>query len=94
MATSEEEKHFKNLNDLSKQAIDEYEELIKENDKIREENARLIEEKDNAIQQVKRFHRVSQMVIEEVSTIQDHLEIEKSCRESAEVFASKVLLYS
>ncbi|XP_067858247.1 shootin-1 [Heptranchias perlo] len=30
------------------------------------------------------------MVIEEVSTIQNHLDIEKSCRESAEVFASKL----
>ncbi|XP_067909079.1 shootin-1 [Heterodontus francisci] len=90
MATTEEEKHIKTLNDLSKQAIDEYEELIKENEKIREENASLIEEKNNAIQQVKEFHRVSQMVIEEVSTIQNHLDIEKNCRESAEVFASKL----
>ncbi|XP_041064949.1 shootin-1 isoform X2 [Carcharodon carcharias] len=90
MATSEEDKHIKNLKDLSKQAIVEYEELVKENEKIREENARLIEEKNNVIQQVKEFHRVSQMMIEEVSTMQDHLEIEKSCRESAEAFASKL----
>lgn len=33
---------------------------------------------------------VSHMVIEEVSTIQENLEIEKSCRQSAEVLASKV----
>ncbi|XP_078420777.1 shootin-1 isoform X2 [Cetorhinus maximus] len=90
MATSEEDKHIKNFKDLSKQAIDEYEELVKENEKIREENARLIEEKNNVNQQVKEFHRVSQMMIEEVSTIQDHLEIEKSCRESAEAFASEL----
>uniref|UniRef100_UPI00398EF281 shootin-1 n=1 Tax=Pristiophorus japonicus TaxID=55135 RepID=UPI00398EF281 len=90
MATSEEEKHIKTLNDLSKQAIDDYEELVKENEKIREENARLIEEEKNAIQQLKEFHRVSEMVFEEVNTIQSHLDIEKSCRESAEVFASKL----
>lgn len=30
------------------------------------------------------------MVIEEVNCIQNHLEIEKTCRESAEALASKV----
>ncbi|XP_051883486.1 shootin-1 [Pristis pectinata] len=90
MATSEEEQQIKTLKDLSKQAIDEYEELLKENKKIKEDNIRLIEEKDNAIQQVKELHRVSQMVIDEVDVIQSHLDIEKSCRETAEVFASKL----
>lgn len=33
---------------------------------------------------------VSHMVIEEVSCIQNHLEIEKTCRESAEALATKV----
>lgn len=33
---------------------------------------------------------VSQMVIEEVSAIQENLEIERTCRESAEALASKV----
>lgn len=33
---------------------------------------------------------VSHMVIEEVNCIQNHLEIEKTCRESAEALASKV----
>jgi len=32
------------------------------------------------------------MVIEEVSAIQENLEIEKMCRESAEALASKVQL--
>jgi len=31
------------------------------------------------------------MVIEEVNCIQNHLEIEKTCRESAEALASKVI---
>ncbi|XP_060698437.1 shootin-1 isoform X2 [Hemiscyllium ocellatum] len=90
MASREEENHIRNLNELSKQAIDECEELIKENERIRDENAKLIEERNNAIHQLKEFHRVSQLVIEEVSTIQNHLDIEKSCRENAEVFASKL----
>lgn len=36
---------------------------------------------------------VSHMVIEEVSCIQNHLEIEKTCRESAEALATKVRSY-
>lgn len=35
---------------------------------------------------------VSQMVIEEVSSIQENLEIERTCRESAEALACKVRL--
>ncbi|XP_062928116.1 shootin-1 isoform X1 [Mobula hypostoma] len=89
MASSEEEQ-IKAFNDLSKQAIDEYEELLKENEKIKKESLRLIEEKDNAIQQVEELRRVSQMVINEVDVIQSHLDIEKSCRETAEVLASKL----
>ncbi|XP_048406876.2 shootin-1 [Stegostoma tigrinum] len=90
MASGEEENHIRNPNELSKQAIDECEELIKENERIKDQNAKLIEENNNAIHQLKEFHRVSQLVIEEVSTIQNHLDIEKSCRESAEVFASQL----
>lgn len=36
------------------------------------------------------FFPVSQLVIEEVSVIQENLEIERTCRESAEALASKV----
>ncbi|XP_048464894.1 shootin-1 [Rhincodon typus] len=90
MASREEENHIRNLNEFSKQAIDECEELIKENERIRDQNAKLIEEKNYAIHQLKEFHRVSQLVIEEVGTVQNHLDIGKSCRESAEVFASKL----
>lgn len=36
------------------------------------------------------YHLVSHMVIEEVNCIQNHLEIEKTCRESAEALATKV----
>ncbi|XP_072882940.1 shootin-1 isoform X2 [Hemitrygon akajei] len=88
MASSEQQ--IKTFNNLSKQAIDEYEEILKENEKIKEENLRLIEEKDNVVQQVEELHRVSQMVINEVDVIQNHLDIEKSCRETAEVLASKL----
>lgn len=40
------------------------------------------------------FFLVSQMVIEEVSAIQENLEIERTCRESAEALASKVHVYT
>ncbi|XP_032890353.1 shootin-1 [Amblyraja radiata] len=89
MATSEEEQ-ITTLNDLSKQAIDGYDNLVKENEKMKEENIRLTEEKDNAVQQVKELHRVSRMVIDEVGVIQSHLDMEKNCRETAEIFASKL----
>uniref|UniRef100_A0A8C3LS25 Shootin-1 n=1 Tax=Chrysolophus pictus TaxID=9089 RepID=A0A8C3LS25_CHRPC len=36
------------------------------------------------------FQKISHMVIEEVNCIQNHLEIEKTCRESAEALASKL----
>lgn len=36
---------------------------------------------------------VSHMVIEEVNFMQNHLEIEKTCRESAEALATKVRLF-
>ncbi len=38
------------------------------------------------------FLLVSEMVIEEVSAMQEDLEIERTCRESAEALASKVRL--
>ncbi|XP_043568763.1 shootin-1 isoform X2 [Chiloscyllium plagiosum] len=48
-------------------------------------------EEENHIRNLNELSKqVSQLVIEEVSTIQNHLDIEKSCRENAEVFASKL----
>uniref|UniRef100_A0A4W3JMR8 Shootin-1 n=1 Tax=Callorhinchus milii TaxID=7868 RepID=A0A4W3JMR8_CALMI len=86
----EEAKHIKNIAVLSKEATIEYEELIKENEQVKNENARLLQDKHEALQKVKEFHRVSQLVVEEVSAMQNHLEIEKSCRENAEVLATKL----
>ncbi|XP_042074646.1 shootin-1 isoform X1 [Haplochromis burtoni] len=51
---------------------------------------RLEEERDEAMKKLSEFQQVSQMVIEEVSAIQENLEIERTCRESAEALASKL----
>ncbi|XP_039477453.1 shootin-1 isoform X3 [Oreochromis aureus] len=51
---------------------------------------RLEEERDEAMKKLSEFQQVSQMVIEEVSAIQENLEIERMCRESAEALASKL----
>uniref|UniRef100_A0A8D2J868 Shootin-1 n=1 Tax=Varanus komodoensis TaxID=61221 RepID=A0A8D2J868_VARKO len=42
------------------------------------------------VKQLEELQKVSHMVIEEVSCIQNHLEIEKTCRESAEALATKL----
>ncbi|KAM4590980.1 shootin-1 [Odontesthes bonariensis] len=76
--------------DLSNQALQEYEDLQKRNKTAAMECKRLKEERDEAMKKLTEFQQVSQMVIEEVSAIQENLEIEKMCRESAEALASKL----
>ncbi|XP_047206921.1 shootin-1 isoform X2 [Girardinichthys multiradiatus] len=63
--------------------------------KLEEETAdrtwkKLEQERDEAMEKLTEFQLVSRMVIEEVSAIQEDLEIEKMCRESAEALASKL----
>uniref|UniRef100_A0A8C9NLI1 Shootin-1 n=1 Tax=Serinus canaria TaxID=9135 RepID=A0A8C9NLI1_SERCA len=48
------------------------------------------QERDEAVKKLEEFQKISHMVIEEVNCIQNHLEIEKTCRESAEALASKL----
>ncbi|XP_026164952.1 shootin-1 isoform X2 [Mastacembelus armatus] len=78
------------ITDLSNQALQEYEDLQRKHETVTMECKRLEEERDEAIKKLNEFHQVSQMVIEEVSTIQDNLETERMCRESAEALASKL----
>uniref|UniRef100_A0A672HZC9 Shootin-1 n=1 Tax=Salarias fasciatus TaxID=181472 RepID=A0A672HZC9_SALFA len=54
------------------------------------EYKRLEEERDEAVKKLNEFQQVSQMVIEEVSAIQEDLELERMCRESAEALASQL----
>ncbi|NXR55042.1 SHOT1 protein, partial [Hippolais icterina] len=48
------------------------------------------QERDEAVKKLEEFQKISHMVIEEVNCIQNNLEIEKTCRESAEALASKL----
>ncbi|XP_044228486.1 shootin-1 [Thunnus albacares] len=76
--------------DLSNQALQEYEGLQRKHETATTECKRLEEERDEAIKRLNEFQQVSQMVIEEVSTIQENLEVERTCRESAEALATKL----
>ncbi|CAG6018196.1 unnamed protein product, partial [Menidia menidia] len=89
MAAEELEK-MKAVADLSNKAIKEYEDLQERNDNTALECKRLEEERDEAMKKLTEFQKVSQMVIEEVSAIQEDFEIERMCRESAEALASKL----
>ncbi|KAG7229854.1 hypothetical protein INR49_012404, partial [Caranx melampygus] len=75
---------------LSNQALEEYESLHRRHEATTMECRRLEEERDQAIKQLNEIQQVSQMVIEEVSSIQENLEIERTCRESAEALACKL----
>ncbi|XP_026560620.1 shootin-1 [Pseudonaja textilis] len=90
MSGSEEERHLELISSLKEQAIGEYEDLRKENKKTKEECDKFRQERDEVVKQLEELHKVSHMVIEEVSCIQNHLEIEKTCRESAEALATKL----
>ncbi|KAM6441741.1 shootin-1 [Liasis olivaceus] len=90
MSGSEEERQLELISSLKEQAIGEYEDLKKENKKTKEECDKFKQERDEAVKQLEELQKVSHMVIEEVSCIQNHLEIEKTCRESAEALATKL----
>ncbi|KAI9525124.1 hypothetical protein NQZ68_012638 [Dissostichus eleginoides] len=75
---------------LSDQALQEYEGLQRKHETASMECKKLAEERDEAMKKLNEFQQVSQMVIEEVGAIQEHLEIERTCRESAEALASKL----
>ncbi|KAK2832675.1 hypothetical protein Q5P01_016564 [Channa striata] len=90
MAAAAELDKMNVIADLSTQALQEYEGLQRKLDTATMECKRLEEERDEAVKKLSDFHQVSQMVIEEVSTIQENLEIERTCRASAEALASKL----
>ncbi|XP_069468016.1 shootin-1 [Ambystoma mexicanum] len=90
MNTSDEEKQMELLASLKETAIDKYEELRAENLKTKDEYDRLKQERDDAVKKLDEFNKISHMVIEEVGFMQSNLEIEKTCRESAEALATKL----
>ncbi|XP_058154290.1 heat shock 70 kDa protein 12A isoform X3 [Dasypus novemcinctus] len=70
--------------------IGEYEDLRAENQKTKEKCDKIRQERDEAVKKLEEFQKISHMVIEEVNFMQNHLEIEKTCRESAEALATKL----
>ncbi|EHA99626.1 Shootin-1 [Heterocephalus glaber] len=71
-------------------AVGEYEDLRAENQKTKEKCDKIRQERDEAVKKLEEFQKISHMVIEEVNFMQNHLEIEKTCRESAEALATKL----
>ncbi|XP_035461195.2 shootin-1 isoform X2 [Scophthalmus maximus] len=71
-------------------ALQEYESLQRKHETAAMECKRLEEERNKAVKELNEIQQVSQLVIEEVSVIQENLEIERTCRESAEALASKL----
>ncbi|XP_035256126.1 shootin-1 isoform X2 [Anguilla anguilla] len=71
-------------------AVQQYEGLQEDHQRTMVECERLQKERDNAVRKLKEFQRVSRMVIQEVNVIQESLEIEKSCRQTAEALATKL----
>ncbi|XP_042312966.1 shootin-1 [Sceloporus undulatus] len=90
MDSAQGEKQLELIASLKDQAIGEYEDLREENKKTKEECDKIKQERDEAVKRLEELQKVSHMVIEEVSCIQNHLEIEKTCRESAEALATKL----
>ncbi|MXQ91360.1 hypothetical protein E5288_WYG015507 [Bos mutus] len=90
MNSSEEEKQLQLISSLKEQAIGEYEDLRAENQKTKEKCDKIRQERDEAVKKLEEFQKISHMVIEEVNFMQNHLEIEKTCRESAEALATKL----
>ncbi|XP_012659089.2 shootin-1 isoform X1 [Otolemur garnettii] len=90
MNSSDEEKQLQLITSLKEQAIGEYEDLRAENQKTKEKCDKIRQERDEAIKKLEEFQKISHMVIEEVNFMQNHLEIEKTCRESAEALATKL----
>uniref|UniRef100_A0A8I3W3W5 Shootin-1 n=1 Tax=Callithrix jacchus TaxID=9483 RepID=A0A8I3W3W5_CALJA len=90
MNSSDEEKQLQLITSLKEQAIGEYEDLRAENQKTKEKCDKIMQERDEAVKKLEEFQKISHMVIEEVNFMQNHLEIEKTCRESAEALATKL----
>ncbi|XP_074815375.1 shootin-1 isoform X2 [Natator depressus] len=90
MSGPEEETQLERLTSLKARAIGEYEDLRAANNKKKEECDKIKQERDEAVKKLEEFQKISHMVIEEVNCMQNHLEIEKTCRESAEALASKL----
>ncbi|XP_024411334.2 shootin-1 isoform X2 [Desmodus rotundus] len=90
MNSSDEEKQLQLITNLKEQAIGEYEDLRAENQKTKEKCDKIRQERDEAVRKLEEFQKISHMVIEEVNFMQNHLEIEKTCRESAEALATKL----
>ncbi|XP_077114018.1 shootin-1 isoform X6 [Ranitomeya variabilis] len=78
------------LKERGMRAIEKYEELKNENEKTKDEFDKVKQERDEALQKLDEFSKISHLVIEEVSDMQNSLEIEKTCRESAEALAVKL----
>uniref|UniRef100_A0A8C7DZ30 Shootin-1 n=1 Tax=Oncorhynchus kisutch TaxID=8019 RepID=A0A8C7DZ30_ONCKI len=90
MAAQEELFQMKIITELSNQAVHEYEGLQREHERATMECQRMEAERDEAIKRLEEFQKVSHMVIEEVNSIQDNLDIERTCRQSVEALASKL----
>ncbi|KAM8783163.1 shootin-1 isoform 1-T1 [Rhynchonycteris naso] len=90
MNSSDEEKQLQLITSLKEQAIGEYEDLRAENQETKEKCDKIRQERDEAVRKLEEFQKISHMVIEEVNVMQNHLEIEKTCRESAEALATKL----
>ncbi|TKS85149.1 Shootin-1 [Collichthys lucidus] len=78
------------LTELSDRAIQEFEGLQRKHETATNKCKKLEEERDEVIKKLDEFQQVTQMVIEEVSAIQENLEIERTCRESAVALAFKL----
>ncbi|XP_063290049.1 shootin-1 isoform X3 [Pelobates fuscus] len=87
MSGQEDMELIANLRD---RAIEQYEELVTENETTKNQYDQVKKERDDAVKKLEEFNKISHKVIEEVSFIQSNLEIEKTCRESAEALASKL----
>ncbi|XP_073412666.1 shootin-1 isoform X2 [Dendrobates tinctorius] len=86
----DESRELRVLAGLKEQAIEKYEELKNENEKTKDEFDKVKQERDEAFRKLDEFSKISHLVIEEVSVMQNSLEIEKTCRESAEALAVKL----
>ncbi|XP_075071681.1 shootin-1 isoform X2 [Mixophyes fleayi] len=85
-----EDRELEIIAGLKDQAIEQFEELKTENEKNKDEYDKVRQQRDEAVRKLEEFSKISHMVIEEVSFMQNNLEIEKTCRESAEALALKL----
>ncbi|XP_041722879.1 shootin-1 isoform X1 [Coregonus clupeaformis] len=90
MAAPDELYKMKLITELSNQAVHEYEGLQRQHERDTMECQRMQAERDEAVKRLEEFQKVSHMVIEEVNSIQENLDIERTCRQSVEALASKL----